>query len=199
MDRSRVAQAWIYYGLIDLYFAFDNDDVAFENSARFSEIMGLEKFLKAVLLFHRFTEYERLPDAEARLKLNEIAKDLGHDFKRMLKEVSNVGVGAIDSIKACDFDGYEGRDLIRAVTAGYMETRYPIPNPVSNCFPAPGARGITHDPLRSSGITKFIYAVCNACFLHLLTHVDLTKVKTDFSTRFSHRESFSRFGNLFWK
>lgn len=60
MDRARVAKVWIYYGLADLYFAFDNDDIAFEDSARFAEIMGLEKFLKAVLLFHRPAEYESL-------------------------------------------------------------------------------------------------------------------------------------------
>jgi len=199
MDRAQVAKVWVYYGLTDLYFAFDNDDVAFEESARFAEIMGLEKFLKAVLLFYRSAEYESLRDAEARLKLNEIAKDMGHDFKRMLKEASKVGISDIDRIKARDFDGYDGRDLVRAVVAGYMETRYPVPNPVSNSFPIPGAQGFTHDPLCSSGITKFIYAVCNACFFHLRTHIDFTKVGSDFSARFSHRESFVRFGNAFWE
>lgn len=53
------------------------------------------------------------------MKLNEIGKDLGHDFKRMLKEVSKAGISDIDRIKAADFDGYDGRDLVRAVVAGY--------------------------------------------------------------------------------
>lgn len=199
MDRGRVAEVWVYYGLVDLYFGFHNDDIAFEDSARFAEIMGLEKFLKAVVLFHRFEEYESVSDTEASEKVNDIAKLLGHDIKCMLKEISKLGVTDIDRIKTLDFDGYLGKDLVRAVKAGYMETRYPVPKPVSDSFPIPGAHGFTHDPLCSSGITKFIYAICNACFYHLRANVDFTKVRMDLVAQFAHKESFSRFGNLFWE
>lgn len=198
MDRQRVARTWIYRGLCDLYFAFDNDDVAFEDNARFSEIMGLEKFLKAVLLFHRHHEYEGKSQSAARIKLNELAMQLGHDFKGMMKEFSALGVRDIDRIKREDFDGYRGSDLIRAVGAGYMETRYPVPRPVSDTFPIKGT-GITHDPLSSSGITKFIYAMCNACFNQLAQHVDFSDMRQQFQETFQHRESFPRFNNLFWE
>jgi len=178
MDRNRVAKIWIYRGLCDLFFAFNCDDVAFEDNERFSEIMGLEKFLKALLLFHRYQEYESVPDTEARSKLNQMAMKLGHDFDGMLKTALALGLVDIDRILATDFDGYVGAGLVRAVKAGYMETRYPVPNPISDSFPI--GNGFTHDPLASSGITKFVYALCNACFHALAAHVDFSDVIRQF-------------------
>ncbi len=198
MNRQRVAKTWVYRGLCDLYFGFNSEDVAFEDNARFSEIMGLEKFLKAALLFHRHQEYEALTEPEAKSKLDNLAKDLGHDFKGMMKELSAIGLNDIDRIKKTDFDGYSGSGLVRAVTAGYMETRYPVPAPISDAFPI-GKTGFTHDPLSSSGITKFIYAVCNACFHMLSAHVDFADLRKQFREHFEHRESFGRFNNLFWE
>jgi len=198
LDRQRVAKTWVFRGLCDLFFAFDNDDVSFEDNARFSEIMGLEKFLKAVLLYHRHQEYEGLSEPDARTKLNAVAMKLGHDLKGMMKTVAGLGVDDIRRIERTDFDGYLGADLIRAVEAGYMETRYPVPRPISDTFPIPGT-DLTHDPLSSSGITKYIYAVCNACFHTLLAQVDFADLRKQFRERFEHRESFGRFNNLFWE
>jgi len=198
MDRQRVAKTWIYRGLCDLYFAFDSDDIAFEDNAKFSEIMGLEKFLKAVLLYERHTEYEALPLSEARAELNKMAMELGHKFTKMINSLSDSGLIDFVRIKQPDFDGYEGNQLIQAVEAGYMETRYPVPQPVSNKFPIEGT-DFTHDPLSSSGITKFIYALCNACYLRLASNIDFTEMLDQFRDTFQHRESFGRFNNLFWK
>lgn len=198
MDRQRVAKTWIYRGLCDLYFAFDNDDMAFENNAKFSEIMGLEKFLKAILLYERHTEYESLPLSEARAELNKMAMALGHKFTKMIQSLSDSGLIDFDRIKQSDFDGYDGTQLIQAIEAGYMETRYPVPQPVSNKFPIEGT-DFTHDPLSSSGMTKFIYALCNACYLKLALNIDFTEMLGQYRDTFKHRESFGRFNNLFWK
>lgn len=198
MNRHRVAKIWIYRGLCDLFFAFDSDDVAFEDNARFSEIMGLEKFLKAALLFERHEEYEALPLAEARTKLNKMATGLGHKFAEMIDQLAKNGLTDVERIKQSDFDGYAGAQLIHAVEAGYMETRYPVPKLVSDRFPIEGT-DFTHDPLSSSGITNFIYALCNACFCWLASNVDFTEMRNQFRNTFQHRESFSRFNNLFWE
>lgn len=198
MDRQRVVKIWIYYGLCDLFFAFDSDDVAFEDNARFSEIMGLEKFLKAALLFERHAEYEALPLAEARVVLNKIAMGLGHKFDKMIGALSDGGLTDVEKIKQSDFDGYAGAQLVHAVEAGYMETRYPVPKSVSERFPIEGT-DFYHDPLSSSGITKFIYALCNACFHKLALNIDFTEMLDQFRDKFQHRESFSRFNNLFWE
>jgi len=197
MDRQLVAKTWLNYGLTDLYFAFDSDDDAFSDNILFSEIMGLEKFAKAVLLFHRHQEYEGMTHTDAKQKINDLAKGMGHNFKNMLKELSQFMADDIARIKKADFDGYAGSDLIRAVCAGYMETRYPVPTPISDSFPIKGTK-LKHDPLWSSGITKFIYAVCNACFASLSLDIDFTDLINQYQQKFGHKESFRRFNHLFW-
>jgi len=198
MDRQRVAKTWVYRGLCDLYFAFDNDDPAFENNAKFSEIMGLEKFLKAILLYEQHTKYEALPLSEARAEINKMAMNLGHKFTKMIKSLSDSGLIDFDRIKQSDFDGYDGSQLIQAVEAGYMETRYPVPQLISDKFPIEGT-DLTHDPLSSSGLTKFIYALCNACYLRLASNIDFTQMLDQFRNTFQEKESFGRFNNLFWQ
>jgi len=198
MDRQLVAKTWVNYGLIDLYFAFDSDDDAFSDNALFSEIMGMEKFAKAVLLFHHHQEYEGMTRTDAKKRINNLAQGMGHDLKKMLKELSHFMADDIARIKNANFDGYSGSDLIRAVCAGYMETRYPVPTPISDTFPIKGSK-LKHDPLWSSGITKFIYAVCNACFASLSLDIDFTDLVNQYSQKFSHKESFRRFNNLFWE
>jgi len=198
MDRERVAKTWLFRGLSDLIFAFDSDNPAFEDNARFSEIMGLEKFLKAVLLYQRHAEYEALPQDEARQKLNKMAMDFSHKFETMLKALTDAGLLDIEQIRRNDYDGYKGQQLVYAVEKGYMETRYPVPTPVSDNFPIENT-GFTHDPLSSSGMTKFIYAICNACFFELSRTVDFTDMLSQFRGTFQHRESFSRFCNCFWE
>lgn len=160
--------------------------------------MGLEKFLKAYLLFHRHQEYEALPDAEAKKIINRIAasKEFGHNFESMLEKASALGNLCISKILTDDFDGYLGGDLVKAVEDGYMETRYPVPIPVSDNFPI--GNGYTHDPLSSSGITKFIHAVSKSCFQALEdAHVDFSDKLIQFQNKFRHKESFGRFANSF--
>lgn len=198
MDPERVAKTWLFRGLSDLFFAFDCDNPVFEDNARFSEIMGLEKFLKAVLLYQRTAEYEALPQDEARQRLNKMAMEYGHKFEDMLTELTDVGLSDIEQIRRNDYGGYKGNQLVHAVEKGYMETRYPVPTPVSDNFPI-GNTDITHDPLSSSGITKFIYAICNACFHELSQKVDLRDMLNQFRETFQHTESFSRFNNSFWE
>ncbi len=198
LTRDRVAKTWLFRGLADLLFAFHNDDVAFEDNARFSEIMGLEKVLKATLLYHRHPEYETLLLADARHSVNDIAAGYRHNFGKMLKELSALGLSDIDRVLQSGFDGYKGAALVQALEKGYMETRYPVPAPVSDSFPI-GKTGFTQDPLSSSGLTKFAYALSNACIYHLSQLIDLSDVRAQFAAQFSHLESFTRFSNLFWE
>lgn len=201
MDRNRVAKTWIFRGLCDLYFAFACNDTfgwTFEDYERFAEISGFEKFQKALILFHRHHEYDGLGDVQAREKLNKMAKTIGHDFAAMLQTVASLGVD-IAAILGRDFDGYKGSELVKAVQAGYMETRYPVPKPISDAFPIPEAKGFAHDPLSSSGITKFIYALCNACIFALSAQVDFSDVIKQFGAQYPTRESFQRFNNIFWE
>jgi len=198
MQRERVAKIWIFRGLSDLLFAFHSDDVAFENNARFSEIMGLEKILKSALLHSRHAEYEHLPNGAAKKVINQLAAKYGHEFDDMLNSLNVLGVSDIEKIKRAEFDGYRGIALIKALKKGYMETRYPVPEPVSNAFPIENT-GFTHDPLCSSGMTKFVYALSNACIFHVSRAVELADMHSQFQAQFAHLEALSRFNNLFWE
>lgn len=189
---------WVRRALNDLYFAFDIEFFPFERYERFAEIMGMEKFLKAVLMFARANEFESLPETSAKIKINKIASSYGHKFDEMILAATNIGIADFEKIKDTNYDGYLGSELVAAVTAGYMETRYPVPTLVSDKFPI-GDTGFTHDPLSSSGITKFIYAVSNSCYFFLTGHIDFTPSLDIFASDFSERESFKRFNNLFWE
>lgn len=200
LDRKRVAETWLLRGLSDLLFAFDCDNPEFEYNARFSEIMGLEKFLKAVLLYQHHTEYEKLSKDEARQKLNKMAMGYGHKFNKMLKELTDAGLHNIAQIRQNDYDGYNGDQLVQAVEKGYMETRYPVPTMVSDKFTiSVEDTDFTHDPLSSSGITKFMYAICNTCFYELSQKVDFTDMLNQFREKFENTDSFSRFNDSFWE
>ena len=198
MNRDTVAKIWVHRALCDLYFGFDIDYDPFEKYERFAEFMGMEKFLKAALLFTRHKEYEFLSNSEAKIKINKIASSYGHEFDRMISELTKIGLTDFDRIKNSDYDGYQGDELIEACKDGYFETRYPVPKSASDKFPI-GNTGFTHDPLSSSGITKFVYAVCNACYYFLSKQVDFTDQQISLADQFSGRESFRRFNNLFWE
>lgn len=198
MNRDHVAKIWLFRGLSDLFFAFDSDSPVFEDNVRFSEIMGLEKFLKAVLLYQRHTEYEAHPQDMKREELNKIAMGYGHKFEAMLKALIHAGLIDIEQIKQNSYGRYKGEQLVYALEKGYMETRYPVPTPVSDRFPIEDT-DFSNDPLSSSSMTKFIYALCNACFFELSRTVDFTDMLHQFREKFQHRESFSRFCNCFWE
>lgn len=198
LSRDRVAKTWVFRALSDVFFAFASDDPAFESQAKFSEIMGLEKFLKAVLLYHRHKEYESLPLTNARVKLDKIARELGHEVRQLLKKLPESCIQDVERIKSGGYDGYGGEGLLVAVEQGYTETRYPVPVPVHNNFPI-GETGFSHDPLGSSAFTDFVYALCNACFFELLRSVDFADVIKQFEEKFGHTKALGRFNNLFWE
>lgn len=198
MDRERVAKIWISRGLSDLFFAFHNDYIGFENQARFCEIMGLEKFLKAVLLYHYGESYESKKEHKALKTINVLAMGLGHNFDDMLEKLADKGHDWVEKLKRDTFDGYEGGQLVSAIKKGYMETRYPVPKPVSDDFRIAGTK-FTHDPLSSSGITKFIYAVCSACFHDLSCTVKFDDLLCRFHETYQGEEvklSLQRFNNI---
>jgi hypothetical protein len=199
MDPGLVAKTWISRGLYDLYFGFSIEEKNFSDYALFFEIMGLEKFLKAVHLYNRGSEYKEKDDEAAKICLDKIAKELGHDIKEILKKVKqDIGTSEINNIEKMKFDGYKGLDLIRVVNAGYIETRYPTPRLISDTFPIEGT-SLTRVPLSGSGIKKFIYMLCNLAFQQLAKKENFSDVIIGFKLKFQHKESFKRFNNLFWE
>jgi hypothetical protein len=83
LTGADVARMWLYRGIADLYFGFHTMGNEFSAEAMFMQIMALEKHLKAVLLFERRAEYEQLTEDDARRRVNDISKRLGHKFAQM--------------------------------------------------------------------------------------------------------------------
>jgi len=199
MKTSEVAKKWVWYGIEDLYFAFCIEFEPHKPYAMFSEIMGLEKILKAYLLFKHGNKYSSLTDEESRDVIECLAKKWGHSIKSMLKETSKIlGNEELNKIKERNYDGYKGTDLIKAIEAGYMESRYPVSRPIYEQFKFKGI-DLYQNPLESSGITKFIYEICGFILTKLKKEVDLGIINKNFINTYGTREQTNRFINLIFK
>ena len=86
-------------------------------------------------------------------------------------------------------------EMIRAVEAGYMESRYPTLKPIYEQFKIKNL-DIYRDPLGSSGVTKFVYTVNRLALLHLKSKLNMSSVKKRFTQTYGHMEETPRFINL---
>jgi len=196
MEPVDVVKKWVWCGVEDLYFAFCIEYNPHRSYALFAEIMGLEKILKSYLLFKNGNKYSSLSMAEAQEIIECLVKKWGHSIERMLKETSQLlDNDTIKIIKDKNYDGYTGRDLVKAIEAGYMESRYPVARPIYKQFKMKGV-DLYYDPLESSGITKFIYEICRTILIQLKTEIDLAPIGSDFIKVYGSRESTQRFINL---
>lgn len=193
MDASEVARKWIWYGIEDLYFAFCIEFNPHKSYALFAEIMGLEKILKAYLLFKNGNTYSILNSKESQTVIECLVKKWGHSIKTMLKEVANLQSNEeLKRIKERSYDGFVGTDLVKVIEAGYMESRYPVSRPIYEQFKIKGV-DIYQNPLESSGVTKFIYEICGFILIELKKEMDLEAIKKDFIHVYGSREQTKRF------
>jgi hypothetical protein len=199
MKPEEVARTWIWKGLKDLIFAFDVEDRAFWTHSKFHEIMGLEKFLKALLLFKAGASYQEMTEQNARYVLDKIAKKHNHDFGKMIDDVGCiVGDEKITRLKHQDFSGFTYQEMVSAMKAGYLEYRYPVPRPEYLSHRIENEK-LWRNPLGSSGITGLVYPLCRICYIELQKDVDFSEILEIFEHQHAHIESFPRFNNLFWE
>ena len=198
MSPEEVAKTWVWKGLTDLYFAFEVYEYPFWNQAKFHEIMGLEKFLKALILFNKGDCYQPMTEQHARIEVDKMAKKLGHNYKSLIDDVDVIiGEGKISRLRCRDFDGYKFKQIVSAISAGYLEYRYPVPSPEFLKFQK--GKGHYSDPLGSSGITKLVYELCCLCYLELQKNVDFGDILEIYENRYAKKESFRTFNTLFWQ
>jgi len=196
MDREKVARAWVWSSLEDLFFGFIIEFEPHRPYKIFNEILSLEKILKALLLYYDGSKYETVNEEQSKKIIEKLARRYGHGIKKMVEKASNyLGKSAIDNLNSNDFDGFSGADLICALEAGYMESRYPTLKPIHEQFKI-GVLDIYRDPLCSSGTTKFVYAINKLALLHLKLKLDLSSVKNRFKETYDHMEETQRFINL---
>lgn len=196
MNPNKVTKNWVWYGIEDLYFGFSVE--GFEPHKPYSlffEIMGLEKILKAYLLYQKKDRYTVLDDNDAKEEIDRLVKTWGHAIKKMLKEISNDHEpGFFENVKAQNFDGFSGQDFVKAVEAGYMESRYPTYRPIYEQFKINDI-DMYRNPLESSGISKFIFHLCREILTCLKKEVALKDIYNHFKLVYSGQEPCQRFIN----
>jgi len=198
MDSKHTAETWLFYGVCDLYFSFHTEDWTFDYHSAFSGIMALEKHLKGALLLHRGSEYSSLEESKAKRKVQSIAKEYGHDFEKMISSCNEYfGNDTLGGLVRQNYDGYKGSELVKVLRDSYMETRYPTTSQVSSSFPVDVKEGIYHNPLSSSGLHHFIFAICEFIVATLSSAIDIKKLLNNVTQQYNHLESFSRFKNLY--
>lgn len=135
MDKASVIQAWVVAGMKDIYisFEFETENKWHEYSTFFCH-QGLEKICKAYILARSASTWEHLPENEGLVRVNKMAKDLGHNLKTLInclrsRHVLPMPSGAQTSSKNKGHCGvsYSQHELVEILEAAYIEARYPIP------------------------------------------------------------------------
>lgn len=197
VTRHAVAQIWLRRGIEDLYFSFRTDWDQLQDYSTFVMIMGLEKHLKAVLLYNAHADYEALNHQDARSKIDKLARVWSHRFLDMIEEIDKRGWVPLRHILERQHYCWTGTQLVKAITAGYQETRYPVVRESWRDFPSSEDSRTYHDPLGSSDVGGLIQEVCTACFNYLSIHSDLTPVLSKIHERHCDDEPFERFKNVY--
>jgi len=161
MNRDTVAGEWLFSGIRDLLFAFSIEDQHdFYRYSVFHQIMALEKILKGGLLFVEAEVFLLESDQEVLHEADKITRRWGHDLRQLLRlsdDAFSPWSSAVVLTKT--FAGLTGEQLIEACRAGYQETRYPTPSPVSLRFPT-REPGLCQDPLNSTSTRDCIHELC---------------------------------------
>ncbi|MFC1335393.1 MAG: hypothetical protein G8D89_02090 [gamma proteobacterium symbiont of Clathrolucina costata] len=199
MDVKDALDTWLFRGISDLYFSFYIDDWVFDYQSAFSSIMGLEKHLKATVIYYKRDKYESLSTNQAKIEIERIARKYGHNFKKMIKVCNEcIGSNRLSNLVDQDYHLYNGTQLVSVLDKAYEETRYPTINRVSSNFSL-DEPNTYHDPLSSSGLHRFIYTICEFLVLELENNIDLDKLLKRFTEQYGHMEQFRRFQNVFLK
>jgi hypothetical protein len=195
LDKRTVILTWLLRGIEDFFMAFKIEDF-FSRYRPFFYAMGFEMVCKAYLLGSKAAEYERLEKKQAVAKIDTIAKKLGHNVSRLSQDLSEcIGGGKIEAVLKKDFDGFTGDQLLAVIEAAYLESRYPVPNPIHEKFPVENGEGICWEPLYSSGLEKFCHAFTREILDGLKQNFGITIRKTELDERLTG-DARLRFCNL---
>lgn len=162
----------------------------------FINAMGLELVCKGYLLATNRSEYEGLGVRQAKIKVNELAKDMNHKITDLVKEIKkSIGKGKVQTLLNKKYDGFTGSQILKVIEAAYLECRYPLPNHFYENFPVSGLRNAYEDPVYSSGLHKFCYEFCRVILTDLKEEFGICASKSWFDGKITGDQG-RRFGNL---
>lgn len=211
IDPDQVVLIWVTRGIEYFFLSFRVSEM--DRHSRFDQFlnaMGLEMICKGYLLAVYRTEYEGLVEKKAKERINELAKNWGHDVQKLIKIIKrNIGEEKIQPFLEKEFRGFEptidlhrkNKNLSKTVLSGiesaYLECRYPVPQPFykDKQFKVIGVEDAYFDPLCSSDIHRFCYEFCRLILTDLKENFGLCIPRWWFNQKITGNKG-RRFGNL---
>jgi len=197
MDKEQVIKTWACSGINDFFLSFCLCET-FRFQKPFFYHQGLEKLCKAYLLALESSEYENLPEKEAKEKIDNIARTYSHDIIKLIKRLIDVGVFAKSTLTSKQFD-LTGEDIAKLLIAGYTECRYPAKEPSYKNHPIPNTEGYWVY-LHSSETCDFAYNLGRILNERIERdfHVSTFDILSNKMT-FFNRDNWVRFCRIFYK
>lgn len=198
LTKEVVVLTWLQRGIEDFFFAFKVQG-SFVRYSPFFNYMGLELICKSYLLGTKASDYENQPFQNGLIKVDSIAKKaFGHNLSDIISEIQKrKSSGIIGTLLSKNFDGFSGADFTKSLESVYLECRYPIPDPIYRNFSIQGKKGMFMNPVYSSGLPKFCYAVATEILGYIRDDFDI-KVPQIFLDRLRPKTTYRRFSNLFF-
>ena len=208
IDVNSVVLDWLTMGIEDFFLSFRVGELdKFSRHEPFLNAMGLEMFCKGYLLAVKRTEYENLAVEEAKIKVNDLAKEMRHEVGIMVKEIKeHIGQGKVQLLLDKKYDVIDkkfdltGLKVLKAIEASYFECRYPVPNPFYRKFPVSKLKGSYKaywDPVNSSGLHEFCYELGRVILTDLKVKFDIEIPRSWWNQHIVGDEG-RRFENLFF-
>lgn len=199
LDRNLVVLTWLLRGIEDLFVAFSRFDESFSRYAAFLNAMGFEMIAKAYIFAICPEEYEGLQKRQAASRIDELGRKYGHDPNNLIELTkASMDQMELDKILNTKYDGFTGHQFLEVIKAAYLETRYPVPNPIHEKFPNPNLKDSYWEPLFSSGLQKFCFAFSREVILSLKNDFGINLTKSHLQERISG-EAATRFYTLFFE
>lgn len=197
MSRKRAVTTWVNFAMKDFLIAFVALE-AWRNYQPFFLAQGVEKICKAYFIGRHYSSYKTLRFEEAKMAIDKVAKKAGHNLGKLLGQAQK-NIPQINGLIRSNWDGFAGDKVIDALQAGYTEVRYPVPIPVSRKHPIKNARNMHWDPLGSSGLEKFSFAVSKVIINALEMEFRIKISQTNKYNAFLSEKDWNRFSNLFFR
>ena len=199
LDRHIVVLTWLLRGIEDLFVAFSKFDQSFSRYRSFLNAMGFEMIAKAYIFAMCPNEYEGLQENQAIFKIDELGRKYGHDPKKLIELIEvSIGEDKMAKILKTNYDGFNGHQFLDVIKAAYLESRYPVPNPIHENFPHPKYKNLYWEPLFSSGLEKFCFAFSREVILSLKDDFGISLTTSMLQERVAG-EAATRFYNLFFE
>jgi hypothetical protein len=155
--------------------------------------------LKSYLLGCRAEDYENEPYQKGLQKVNTIAKSFSHKIGDIISEIQKrKPSGKIVALLSRNFDSFSGAAFVKTLESVYLECRYPVPEPIYRKFPIPGKKKMYMDPVGSSGLPQFCYAISIEVLGYIRDDFGI-KVERTFIERLRPKTTCRRFANLFFR